>query len=83
MKRRKFIKSTGIISASTLVLPSLGFNLLSAKEKNIELLSFTLKGFDEEHEENPTLVGDGNGEMWMFSLRRLYYPKDTELISSY
>ncbi|MDX1702619.1 MAG: hypothetical protein R3250_18455, partial [Melioribacteraceae bacterium] len=83
MKRRKFIKSTGIISASALVLPSLGFNLLSGKEKNKELLSFTLKGFDEEHEENPSLVSNGNGEMWMFSLRRLHYPKDTELISSF
>lgn len=83
MKRREFIKSTGIISASAVILPSLGCKFISDSKNPNHYPTFILKEFKEEHEEYPVLVGDGKGEMWMFSLRRLNYPKDTEVVSAF
>ena len=42
-----------------------------------------LKGFDDEQEENPSLVTDGSDQMWMFALRRISYPENTELVSAF
>ena len=45
--------------------------------------SLLLKGFNDEQEESPSLVTDGRGEMWMYTLRRLSYPESTEFISAF
>jgi len=81
--RRKFIKSTGILSASAVFVPSLGFTSISNKMSPDNLQNYTLKGFHDEQEESPAIVSNGSGEMWMFSLRRLKYPEDRELVSAF
>ncbi|WP_289053761.1 sulfatase-like hydrolase/transferase [Carboxylicivirga marina] len=60
-------------------------NFFSNKEeKALDLVeNLSLKGYDDEHEEYPSLVTDGNGQMWTFALRRISYPENTELISAY
>jgi hypothetical protein len=42
-----------------------------------------LKGFDDEQEEYPSLVSDGNGNMWIHTLRRIAYPENTELVTTF
>ena len=82
LTRRKFIKNTGSLSAIAAISPSLGFNVISDNNPII-YQKITLKGFDDEQEEYPSIVSDGNGEMWMFSLRRLSYPDNKELVSAF
>ena len=81
LTRRKFIKNTGSLSAIAAISPSLGFNVIS--DNPIIYQKITLKGFDDEQEEYPSIVSDGNGEMWMFSLRRLSYPDNKEVVSAF
>ena len=38
---------------------------------------------NQENEEYPVIVGNGKGEMWMFSMRRHDFPRNTELISAF
>ena len=81
IKRRRFIKSS---AAATLAFSSISVIGCSAKQNN-KLISVNeshvLKGFDDEQEESPSLAANGNGEMWLFSLRRISYPDNLELIS--
>lgn len=81
--RRKFIKNAGIMSAAAALIPSFGLDAMSGEDDLRILQNFILKGFDDEQEEYPALVGDGNGELWMFSLRRLPYPDNKELVSAF
>lgn len=54
------------------------------KVETIEITqNVVLKGFDEEQEEKPSIVTDGNGNIWMYSLRRNSYPENSELISAF
>jgi hypothetical protein len=82
-KRRQFIK---VSTSATLALSSLPIiNFSGEKSKNEILLkdSFVLKGFDDELEESPSLVSNGEGEIWLFSLRRLSFPTQLETISCF
>ena len=80
ISRRKFIKNTGILSATVAFMPSIGCNAVFDQNDS---MNFILKGFDDEQEEYPSLVGNRNGEMWMFALRRLSYPEDNEVVSAF
>ncbi len=83
MKRREFLKNTGILSATAALIPSLGYTAIPGNNNPATQQNFTLKGFDDEQEEYPSIVRDGSGNMWMFSLRRLSYPENSELISAF
>ena len=84
MKRRTFIRNIGALSATLGVAPGAGFarqDETSVGFKHIQQL--TLKEFEDEHEEYPSLVTDNNGQSWLFSLRRLPYPENNEIISAF
>ncbi|NQV33509.1 MAG: hypothetical protein HQ515_12520, partial [Phycisphaeraceae bacterium] len=83
LTRREFIKHTGSLSALAAFMPSLGVAALSGNQIPHLSQSFTLKGYDDEQEETPALVNDGNGDLWMFSLRRLTYPANKEVVSAF
>ncbi len=81
MNRRKFIKTTSIVSVAGSTLP-----VFSCTKKTEELSLneiLVLKSFENEHEESPTIVTNGLGELWLYSLRRLSYPEQTEMISCF
>jgi len=82
IKRREFLRATGSIIAITGVTPSLAYAEFKGMAED-EIQSFLLKGFEDEQEEYPSLVSNEKGETWMFSLRRLKYPQNTELISAF
>ncbi len=83
LKRREFIKTTTMASIALSAIPFTGCSL-SDKEKEISLnQTLLLKGFDNEQEENPCIVTDGSGLMWMYSLRRISYPENAEFVSSF
>ena len=82
IKRREFLRAAGSIVAITGIVPSLAFaRFKDLPEKEIQ--SFLLKGFEDEQEEYPSLVSNEKGETWMFSLRRMKYPQNKELISAF
>ena len=83
MKRRKFIKNTAALSALATFMPTTGYSFFAGDDELSNLQNFILKEFDDEQEEYPSIVGNGNGEMWMFALRRMTYPEDKELISAF
>jgi hypothetical protein len=84
MKRRTFIKSIGTLSALAGVSPAMAWqNGQTVASHFNHLNGFTLKEFEDEHEEYPTLVTDHHGQSWLFSLRRLPFPEDKELISAF
>lgn len=80
IKRREFIKHTALLGVASGLYPA---TLQSVFNDKKQLPKFLLKGFDDEQEESPSLVSTAEGEMWMFSLRRLSYPKNKELISAF
>jgi hypothetical protein len=82
VKRREFIRVAGAMAAVAGTIPSLVFGAVSGKSRD-PIESYLLKGFDKEQEEYPSLVSNKKGEMWMFSLRRLAYPRGTEIISAF
>jgi hypothetical protein len=83
MKRRKFIKTTTVASIAFPTISMVGCSV-DQKKKVLSLNDrLLLKGFDDEQEESPSLVTDGNDEMWLFSLRRMSYPENLELISAF
>ncbi len=83
MRRRKFIKAATVASVAFSTIPVVGCSA-SRKKKALSLNeSLLLKGYDDEQEESPALVTDGNGKMWLYSLRRISYPANQELISSF
>lgn len=83
MKRRFFIKATGTLGALSVVVPSLGFNVFSERELKENYPPFILQDFKDEQEESPAMVVDGNGDLWIFTLRRLKYPQDKEVVSAF
>ena len=83
MKRREFIRNTGTFSSLAVLLPTLGFHSFTSSSPVKIRQNFILKGFDNEQEESPSLVYNGSESLWMFSLRRLTYPKNSELISAF
>lgn len=82
MKRREFIR---IAAAASVVpaIPGVGFSSGSADDPIALYQKLLLKGFDDEQEEYPSVVTNGDGEMWMYALRRIAYPENTELISAF
>ena len=83
MKRRTFIRNIGILSATT-QLPTHSLFAHTGKSAPFQWVQgFTLKEFDDEHEEHPRLVTDNKGGNWLFSLRRFPYPENKEVISSF
>lgn len=82
LTKRELIKNTGTLSVMSALMPILGFGA-DSHNNLIFCQDFTLKGFDDEQEEYPSIVSDGNGGMWMFSLRRLGYPRNTEVVSAF
>ena len=83
LTRREFIKHSGSLSALVAFMPSQGVAAPSGNNTPGLSQSFTLKGFDDEQEETPALLNDGKGDMWMFSLRRLSYPDNREVVSAF
>lgn len=84
MERRKFIKNISLTSLaiSSGALHGLAANTLSYSSFSLND-TFSLNSFDDEQEEYPCLVTNGKGQNWMFSLRRLPYPKNKEEIACY
>jgi hypothetical protein len=83
LTRREFVKNAGVFSAVAALMPSSGCNAVRYNNSPTISQSLKLKGFDDEQEESPSMVSDGNGGMWISSLRRLSYPKNKELVSSF
>jgi len=82
MKRRN--KILAMIFFLFITLASLVAAHENEKKSEISKNSpMVLKDFNESQEENPQLVSDGNGSMWLFSLRRNEYPKNSEVISAF
>ena len=95
MKRRQFIRNIGLAGLShglvgkalaseaccTLHSPAIegGGSIPSLKL----LQSLSLTEFTGEQEENPCLATDGTDGNWLFSLRRLPYPKSNEYVSCF
>jgi len=84
MKRREFVRNISLTSLaiSAGALDSFGANSFSSSSFLLRD-TFSLNGFDDEQEEYPRLVTNGKGESWMFSLRRLPFPQNKEVIASY
>ncbi|MCK5157611.1 MAG: DUF3604 domain-containing protein [Candidatus Heimdallarchaeota archaeon] len=83
MKRRKFVKTTSVASIALSTMPMLGCSAIEGKKIFSLNHNLRLKGFNDEQEESPSLVTDGNGQMWMYALRRISYPENAELISAF
>ncbi len=83
MKRRQFVKTTTTASIALSIMPMAGYSSISEKKELLLNQSLILRDFNSVQEESPTLVTDGNGNIWMFSLRRIDFPENTELISSF
>jgi hypothetical protein len=83
IKRRKFIKTTTLASLAFSTIPMIGCSLEQKKTALSLNESLLLKGYDDEQEESPSLVTNGNDKMWLYSLRRGSYPENLELISSF
>lgn len=80
IKRREFVRRTALLGIAS------GFYTIPLSASNQckkPISTFLLKGFRDEQEESPALVSTAEGEMWMFSLRRLAYPEDKELVSAF
>jgi len=84
MKRRTFIRNIGAFTAAAGITPSFGLYSNAIRAHKFHLAQqLTLKEFQNEHEEYPSLVTDHHGQSWLFSLRRLSFPEDNELISAF
>ena len=81
MDRRKFVKTSTIASIAFSNISFWGCSEERRKDAITLSERFLLKGYHDEQEESPTLISNGNDEMWLFSLRRKSYPKNLELIS--
>ncbi|MCF6358651.1 MAG: hypothetical protein L3J54_12690 [Draconibacterium sp.] len=83
MERRQFVKKITAASVTLSIMPTVGLSSISGKKELLLNQSLILRDFNSVQEESPTLVTDGNGNIWMFSLRRIDFPENTELISSF
>ncbi len=83
MKRRTFVKSATSAALALSAGPFAGFSSVT-KDNPVPLIkNLTLKGFDDEQEESPSIVTDGSGRLWLFTLRRMTYPANSERISAF
>jgi hypothetical protein len=84
MKRREFVKNVSLASIALAngSKGSFGMGLNGCDQFSLPG-TFSINGFEDEQEECPKLVSNGKGENWMFSLRRLPYPQNTEEIATY
>jgi hypothetical protein len=83
MKRRQFVKKTTAASIALSIMPIVGCSSISEKKELLLNQSLILRDFNSVQEESPTLVTDGRGNIWMYSLRRIDFPENIELISSF
>ncbi len=83
IKRREFIKITTLSSIAFSSIPMAAFSIDKKKKKLFQNKKILLKGYDDEQEESPSIVTDGSGNMWVFTLRRISYPENAELVSSF
>ena len=95
MKRRKFIRNMGLagISHGLIGRALASDECCSLHGSPIDTTggisslklhqSLSLTEFQGEQEEGPCLVTDGEGGDWLFSLRRLPYPNDKEVVSCF
>jgi hypothetical protein len=81
--RREFIKTMAFTSIALSTIPLIGSTVKSKRNALFISEGLLLKGFDDEQEESPSIVTDGNGRMWIHALRRISYPENKELISSF
>ena len=82
MERRKFIKVTTTASLAS-VIAGKGFSSILEENELAINQQLVLKGFKDEQEEYPSLVTDGEGNMWIYSLNRKHYPENAEVISAF
>tara|TARA_B100000809_G_scaffold264243_1_gene319557 strand:- start:11093 stop:13600 length:2508 start_codon:yes stop_codon:yes gene_type:complete len=81
MIRREFIRNSLLLSASTFLLPSIGYSLNRFDGNNFEMLkSLQLSDFEDEQDESPMLF-QNKSNSYLTTLRRLEYPSDKEIIS--
>lgn len=86
MHRREFLRNTALGTTGLMIggaIPASGFSSSLNQDLFYSSQNLLLKGFDDEQEEYPSLVSDGNGNMWIHTLRRMAYPENTELITSF
>src|SRR6056297_2216573 len=87
MKRRIFLKNTSSAIIGTTMIPGLmasESNVAPGPKKLPSLLSdLSLTSFERDREETPCLVSNGKGSAWLFSLRRLSWPRQEERISCF
>ena len=90
MERRNFIKNASSVILGTAIAPKFltsakGNGLPLIKKEVLPLLAsdFSLTEFGGDQEENPCMVSNMKGDTWLFSLRRLAYPSEKELISCF
>jgi len=83
MKRREFIKTTTAASIALSAIPVVVPPVIKGGKALSLNQTLLLKGCDNEQEENPSLVTDGSGKMWMYALRRISYPENAELVSAF
>jgi hypothetical protein len=84
MERRVFLKNVGAASTFVVLSPKTFSQFLLNKENLPKLLSdLSLTDFGRDQEENPSVVSNMQGDAWLFSLRRLSYPAETEIISCF
>lgn len=73
MKREKI--AIMVIVAIVAAILTTGFTL-NAKEKLDSIpQKYVLKNVDNQQEESPSLVSDGKSKMWIYTLRRIEFPK--------
>ena len=83
MKRRQFLKSTALFSASAVILPRASFAASLGEDSAYRHLEHLyLSDFDAEQDEGPILFGNGR-QTWLTTLRRKDYPVSQEIISCF
>ena len=81
MQRREFIRNSFLVSATTFLVPTIGYSSNGFDRKNFEMLrSLQLSDFEDEQDESPMLFQNKN-DSYLTTLRRLEYPSDKEIIS--
>jgi hypothetical protein len=81
IKRRQFLKRTILFSASSIVLPRLGFAQTAQEPQPYKVLKdLFLTDFCDQQDESPILFGNSLNS-WLTTLRRVEYPENREIIS--
>ncbi len=81
MKRRQFLKSTALLSASAVLLPRAAFSAsITAAHPYQRLEHLYLSDFAAEQDEGPVLFGNRRNQ-WLTTLRRKNFPLSQETIA--